>query len=209
MLDNNIEKDFENSMDMLCFSPKDKERIINKIVRRRNQSKESEDTNEDIRDNSDISMAEFPDALGGSYIFEGGNTVNVGEKDGTRADKWDDLSAVYKSADDDTVTLTLSDMMSDEEKRTPTEIRVIDGIVASFNYDEHLVLAGEGKSLDAAIQERMENDEHFFVSYSDKEETYFFSSVSFVKDGVSYHIYTTDNISADVLFSMAEELILR
>jgi len=60
-----------------------------------------------------------------------------------------------------------------------------------------------------SIQERNENDDLFFVIYGGDNETYFFSSASFVKDGVHYLIYTKDNVSADDLFSMAEELIVK
>jgi len=147
----------------------------------------------------------------GGYSFDGGNTVYVAGKDdsGNTLGKWDDLSAVYKNEDGDIVNLTLSYNLSDDENRTPTESRTIDGITVSFNYDEYLILPDEDEPLEASVQERKENDEHFFVSYGGEKETYFFSNASFIKNGVRYLIFTNDDVSADDLFKMAAELINR
>lgn len=164
----------------------------------------------DIQEKTDVTMPDFPDSLGG-YAFDGGNTINVSGKDdaGNTLGKWDDLRAVYKNADGGIVNLTLSYNFSDDENRTPTETRTIDGITVVFNYDEYLILPNEDEPLDASLQERNENDDHFFVSYGGDEETYFFSNACFVKDGVHYLIFTNDDMSADDLFDMAEELITK
>ena len=142
---------------------------------------------------------------------KGGNTVYVAGKDdsGNTLGKWDDLRAVYKNEDGDIVNLTLSYNLSDDENRTPTESRTIDGITVNFNYDEYLILPDENEPLEASVQERKENDDHFFVSYGGEKETYFFSNASFIKDGVRYLIFTNDDVSADDLFKMAAELINR
>ena len=164
----------------------------------------------DRQENAEVKMPDFPDSLGG-YSFDGGNTVYVAGKDdsGNTLGKWDDLSAVYKNEDGDIVNLTLSYNLSDDENRTPTESRTIDGITVSFNYDEYLILPDEDEPLEASVQERKENDEHFFVSYGGEKETYFFSNASFIKNGVRYLIFTNDDVSADDLFKMAAELINR
>jgi len=83
----------------------------------------------DRQENAEVKMPDFPDSLGG-YSFDGGNTVYVAGKDdsGNTLGKWDDLSAVYKNEDGDIVNLTLSYNLSDDENRTPTESRTIDGI---------------------------------------------------------------------------------
>ena len=164
----------------------------------------------DRQENAEVKMPDFPDYLGG-YSFDGGNTVYVAGKDdaGNTLGKWDDLRAVYKNEDGDIVNLTLSYNLSDDENRTPTETRTIDGITVSFNYDEYLILPDENEPLEASVQERKENDDHFFVSYGGEKETYFFSNASFIKDGVRYLIFTNDDVSADDLFKMAAELINR
>ena len=100
--------------------------------------------------------------------------------------------------------------MADAETRTPTETLTINGITVSYNYDEYLFLPTEDEPLSPEVQEREKTDDHFFVSYGSSEaETVFYSGVSFVKDGVSYHLFTRDDISADDLFSLTEELIGR
>jgi len=164
----------------------------------------------DRQENAEVKMTDFPDSLGG-YSFDGGNTVYVAGKDdsGNTLGKWDDLRAVYKNEDGDIVNLTLSYNLSDDENRTPTESRTIDGITVNFNYDEYLILPDENEPLEASVQERKENDDHFFVSYGGEKETYFFSNASFIKDGVRYLIFTNDDVSADDLFKMAAELINR
>ncbi len=170
---------------------------------------EMNDATYDVQTTTDVKMPEFPDSLGDDYVFDGGNTVNVSGKDeaGNTIGKWDDLRAVYKNADGGIVNLTLSYNISDDEDRTPTETRTIDGITVAFNYDEYLILPNEDEPLETSVQERKENDDHFFVSYGGDKETYFFSNASFTKDGIRYLIFTNDDVSADDLFSMAEELI--
>ena len=164
----------------------------------------------DRQENVDVKMPEFPDSLGG-YSFDGGNTVYVAGKDdaGNTLGKWDDLCAAYKNEDGDIVYINLSYNLSDDEDRTPTETRTLDGITVNFNYDEYLILPDEKEPLEASVLKRKENDDHFFVSYGGEKETFFFSNASFIKDGVRYLIFTNDNVSADDLFDMAEELIAR
>ena len=113
----------------------------------------------DRQENAEVKMPDFPDSLGG-YSFDGGNTVYVAGKDdsGNTLGKWDDLRAVYKNEDGDIVNLTLSYNLSDDENRTPTESRTIDGITVNFNYDEYLILPDENEPLEASVQERKEND---------------------------------------------------
>ena len=88
-------------------------------------------------------------------------------------------------------------------------LKFFHGITVSFNYDEYLILPDEDEPLEASVQERKENDDHFFVSYGGAKETYFFSNASFIKDGVRYLIFTNGDVSADDLFKMAAELINR
>ncbi|MBR1478634.1 MAG: hypothetical protein IJ608_11855 [Lachnospiraceae bacterium] len=163
----------------------------------------------DAKQEADI--PDFPEVLG-DYAFDGGNTVHVSGKDdaGNTLGRWKDLNAMYKNADGAVVNLTVSAILPDGDGRTPTETRTIDGIEVAYNYDEYLLLPQEYEPLDEDVKSRMENDEHFFVSYGSSEtETIFYSFASFVKDGVSYTIFTRNEISADELFKMAEELINR
>ena len=172
---------------------------------------EMNDATSGVSDKEEVEIPEFPEVLGG-YTFDGGNTVNVSGKDdaGNTLGKWDDLRAVYKNEGGSIVNLLMSYRMPDEENRTPTETRTINGVTVTFNYDEYLVLPDEDEPLDAAVQERMETDDHFYVSYgSPEKETYFYSGAAFAKDGIYYHIFSTDEVAAEDLFNMAAELISR
>ena len=154
----------------------------------------------------------FPETLGAGYVFDGGNDVYVSGKDdaGNTLGKWTDQRAEYHHTDGTSVSLSVSGQPADDNGRTPTATREIAETTVAYNYDEYLLLPDESAPLDPAVKERMETDDHFFVSYGGEEqETYFFRSVSFEKNGVSYNLNTMDEISEDELFSMAEELLTR
>ena len=164
--------------------------------------------------NEDVTMPEFPESIGGDYVFDGGNTVNVtGKDDNDRTvGKWDDLRAVYINQGGDTINLSMSYKPLDSSSTAPTELRRIDGIEVSYNFDEYLFLppTEEYEELSEDIQSRLESDDHFFVSYGSEEpETIYFSGVLFEKDGITYNVYTNSDVSADTLFNIAEELIER
>ena len=162
--------------------------------------------------NAEEGAQAFPETLGKGYIFEGGNDVYVSGKDdaGNTLGKWTDQRAEYHHADGTSISLSVSEQPADDNGRTPTETREIARTTVAYNYDEYLLLPDENAELDPAVKARMETDDHFFVSYGGEEqETYFFRSVSFVKDGISYNLNTMDEISEDELFSMAEELLTR
>ena len=173
---------------------------------------EMNDATSGVSDKEEVEIPEFPEVLGG-YTFDGGNTVNVSGKDdaGNTLGKWDDLRAVYKNEGGSEIYLYLSAKMPDEEDRTPTETRTINGITVTHTYEEYLFLPPDAEGdLDPEIQKRLDTDDHFYVSYgSSEKETCFYSNASFVKDGISYDIFTRDVISADELFNMAAELISR
>ena len=153
----------------------------------------------------------LPDALAGGYAFESGNTVDVSGVDdaGEVADTWKDLSAQYTNKDGITVSLSVTDHFDAKEENNATLTRTIADIPVYYYYDEYLTLASEN-DLTGEMKERLESDDHFFVGYgSGGTETLFYSSVTFVKDGYFYHLYTKDGISADDLFAMAEEILMK
>ena len=152
----------------------------------------------------------FPESLGNGFSFAGGNNVQVSGVDdsGNVAGNWDDLHAEYKDKTGKTVAMSVSTHPADEDSRTATESRTIDGIDVQYNCDEYLVLPDEDYELDEAVKDRMETDDHFFVSYgSSEEETIIYKSVSFEQNGIFYHLYSSNNISSEELFQMAAELI--
>ena len=48
-----------------------------------------------------------------------------------------------------------------------------------------------------------------YVSYGGgtEPETWYYSGVSFIKDEISYYLFSADDITGEELFSMAEELL--
>lgn len=163
---------------------------------------------------SNAAAPDFPYTIGGGYVFDGGNDVHVSGKDedGNTAGTWDDLRAIYKNDAGDMINVLMSPKPIDDGGRTATETRKIRDTIVSYNYDEYLFLPpkAEYETLEADIQNRLDTDDHFFVSYgSDEPETRYFSGVIFEKDGISYDIFTYSDVSADELFSMAEEMITR
>ena len=155
-------------------------------------------------------MPSVPEAFDNGFAFAGGNDVHVEGKDesGATTETWTDLSVQYKNNSDQTITLSMTAHTDAEETRKATETRTMKGVIVRFDRDEYLFLPDEGNELDAITKERLERDNHFFVSYgSESAETVFYNGVSFEKDGILYHLYTADSIDSDMLFEMAAELI--
>ena len=166
----------------------------------------------DAQGKYESTMPEFPETIGHDYRFDGGNTVHTSGLDdsGNTVGTWDDLRAVYKNDAGNEINLFMSYKPFDDGGVTPTDTRTIKGITVSYNYDEYLFLPDEKEPLAPEVQSRLENDAHFYVSYGSAEaETIFYSGVHFEKDGITFNIYSRDDVTADELFSIAEELIDR
>ena len=163
-----------------------------------------------INEANDSTKPVFPESLGNGFSFAGGNNVHiegVDESENT-VGEWDDLHAEYKDESGKTIALSASTHKADEDTRTATQSRTINGIDVHYNCDEYLFLPDEDHEPDEAVKVRMETDDHFFVSYgSEKEETIIYKGVTFEQNGISYHLYTSDSVDSEDLFRMAEELI--
>lgn len=87
---------------------------------------------------------------------------------------------------------------------------MVGDVVVKYSLDEYLFLppSQEGQ-VSQELLDRMENDDHFFISYgSDQEETQMITNLSFDADGVHYCLMTFDtSLTVDELFDMASELI--
>ncbi|MBQ9437599.1 MAG: hypothetical protein IJU50_04640 [Lachnospiraceae bacterium] len=266
-MSNNFEKQFQESMNRLCFSPSDKEKMQGKLMRSMQDMTEREDelmkkwtlpkmaiaaafclmmagltvfaaskiTQYTSSSNAyydygsiaemtaaqagssgqnESAMPEFPSSFGSGFVFDGGNSVQVSGQDdaGSTVDAWEDFRAVYKDKDGKAIFLTMSYKPLDEGGASPTETRLFNGIAANYSYDEYLFLppSAEEQGLDPEVQERLENDDHFYVSYgSETPETKYFSGITFEKDGISFIISTYEDVSKEELFSIAEEIIDR
>ena len=166
-------------------------------------------TTAEINAEKDAKMPEIPEKIGNGFLFDGGNKVLVKGIDdaGNTVGKWEDIHAIYKD-DDKTITLSLSVHPGDNQDRSSTEVRNINGISVRYDNDEYLYLPDENVQLDQATQERLKKDNHFFVSYgSEKEETNNQQSVSFEQNGVIYLVSTNDDMSKEDLFQIATDFL--
>jgi hypothetical protein len=96
------------------------------------------------------------------------------------------------------------------DKDTSMETRMVGDVAVKYSLDEYLLLppSQEGQ-VSQELLDRMENDDHFFISYgSDEETTQMITNLSFDVGGVHYCLMTFDTtLTVDELFGMAEELI--
>jgi len=96
------------------------------------------------------------------------------------------------------------------DKDTSMETRMVGDVAVKYSLDEYLLLppSQEGQ-VSQELLDRMENDDHFFISYgSDEEMTQMTTSLTFDVNGIHYCLLTFDTtLTIDELFGMAEELI--
>lgn len=167
---------------------------------------------EEAQGTQGTAMPQLPDELTGGFQFDGGVQVKTQGKDeeDNVVGSWKDFHGHYVDAGGKELTVAMSYNLTGDDGRDATEVRSINDVPVTYNYDEYLFLPDEDTELDAKTKNRMEQDDHFFVSYgSDAQETVCYSSVRFQKGGISYSVFTSDKVSADELFSIAEELISR
>ncbi|MGN0484865.1 MAG: hypothetical protein ACI4HI_15070 [Lachnospiraceae bacterium] len=163
----------------------------------------------DVQGTHKNAMLKFPKTFDAGFEFEGGNIIHTSGKDdaGHTVENWKELSADYVNSDGIDVTLTMSYQPMSEQDKTSTESRTIDGVTVYYNYDEYLFVP-EDYVLDDETKNRAENDPHFFVSEgADAPETKFYHSAIFEKNGITYLFQTDDNVTADDLYQMAEDLM--
>ncbi len=154
-------------------------------------------------------MPAFPKSFDNGFVFDGGNKVNTSGLDAGQniIQKWIEAEGYYKNTERQTVSLTMSYIPPSETDIAPTESRMIGDIPVNYDYSEYLFVP-VGYEMDEAIKNRMETDDHFQISDgTDDVETVYYSSVSFVREGISYLLLSSDEVSADELFDMAQELI--
>ena len=145
------------------------------------------------------------------FVFTGGGIVDTEGKDeqGGSLLSWKEISLSYKdgqgkvlSIDAEKESVYDMDLSADA-----MEVRTIRGIKVYYNYTE-MYLVPPSYVPTAEEEERNQNDPHYNIAYgSDAPETNYFSSLSFAKDGVRYYISTFDDVSADELYVIAEELL--
>ena len=91
--------------------------------------------------------------------------------------------------------------------RNALEERVIGDTNVYYDSVEHLFVPANHE-LSAEEIQREREDPHFTIAYgSDTVTTSFSKDVAFNKDGVQYLLLTFDDVNAEELFEMAEEIL--
>ena len=134
------------------------------------------------------------------YSDDGANLANAAGVNITYSK--DGMADIYLDAD------PVSTIRNDKD--TSMETRMVGDVAVKYSLDEYLLLppSQEGQ-VSQELLDRMENDDHFFISYgSDEEMTQMTTSLTFDVNGIHYCLMTFDTtLTIDELFGMAEELI--
>ena len=157
----------------------------------------------------------FPETLGTVFKIEGGNLVtNEGlDEENTVVDSWESISVAYKDKEDRTLYVDVSPVSAIYRDQSswpePTEKRIIQNTEVRYDHTEHLMVPPDYK-VDEETKKRAEEDEHFAIGYGAPEpETMFFDMVQFAVDDTMYEIFSSDGVTGNELFSIAEQLIER
>ncbi len=160
-------------------------------------------------------IAAFPETLGERFEIDGGNLVtHEGLDEGnTVVDSWESISVAFKDKEERTLYVDVSPVISLLEDQSswpePTEKQVIQNIEVRYDHSEHFMVPPDYE-VDEETKKRTEEDEHFAIGYGAPEpETMFFDVVQFTLDDTVYEIFSSDGLSGDELFAIAEQLIER
>ncbi len=157
----------------------------------------------------------MPDEFSTGFTFDKAAVLNVDGKDaeGNTVSSWPEINVVYVNPAKEKLSLNIEDAAysSGIDYETATMIREIKGIQVVYNLDEYVFLppSAEENGLSQELQERLDNDPHFYVSIGSAEEEHsFHSGVVFIKDDIYYHLFGMDtDLTAEDFFSMAADII--
>ena len=158
----------------------------------------------------------FPETLGEAFKMDGGNIVtNEGlDEEASVIESWESFSITYKDKEDRTlyVDVTRNAAMYEEERGfcpEPTEKRIIQNTEVRYDHTEHFMVPPDYE-VNNETKKRAEEDDHFAIGYGASEaETMFFDTVQFAVDDTMYEIFSSDGVTGNELFSIAEQLIER
>lgn len=160
-------------------------------------------------------IAAFPETLGESFEIDGGNTVaNEGlDEENTVVESWESVSVAFKDKKDRTLYVDVSPVSAIYEDQSswpePTEKRMIQNTEVRYDHSEHFMVPPDYE-VDEETKKRAEEDEHFAIAYGAPEpETMVFDTVGFTLDDTVYEMFSSDGVSGDELFVIAEQLIER
>ena len=145
------------------------------------------------------------------FVFKGGGIVDMEGQDeqGNGLSSWKMISLTYRNAEDKELTIDVEQEDSFEQNlsKNASETRMIRGTEVYYDYTE-MYLVPPSYRPTAEEEERTRTDPHYTIAYgSDAPETIYSSTLCFAKDGARYYITTFDDVSADELYQVAEELL--
>ena len=152
-------------------------------------------------------------AFANGFAMQGVQTVdNEGQdSDGNTVAKWKGINIAYKDSQNRTITIYMEPAEKQKQDLGQNNLakKTIDEVTVYYDCVEmHFVPPAYRPSEEE--QERSENDPHYTISYGAEKETIETDhEVTFSKDGVVYCLSSFDNVAADELFSMAEEIIVK
>ena len=157
----------------------------------------------------------MPDEFSTGYVFDKAAVLNVDGKDtdGNTVSTWPEINVVYVNPANEKLSLSIEDSIysSGIDYENATAIQEIDGIQVVYNLDEYVFLppSTAENGLAPEVQERLDYDPHFYVSIGSTEEEHsYHSGVTFIKDGIYYHLFGMDtDLTAVDFFSMATDII--
>lgn len=153
-----------------------------------------------------------PEEFENGYAFRNVNVEETGAYDehGEERFTYMELFVYYQNADGKHLGLfthlDLADIPTDD--RAPNQIRTVDGVQINYQLDHYKFVPPDYQL--TAEDEAMLEKPGYYLSYgSDTVEEQDNHSVSWVKDGVSYHLLDSGaKETPETLFAMAEALIL-
>ena len=145
------------------------------------------------------------------FAFTGGGIVDTEGQDeqGNGLSSWKMISLTYRNAEDKELTIDAEQEASFEQDLSgnASETRMIRGAEVYYDHTE-MYLVPPSYRPTAEEEERSRTDPHYTIAYgSDAPKTTYSSTLCFAKEGVRYYITTFDDLSADDLYLIAEELL--
>ena len=138
-------------------------------------------------------------------------TNNTGyDESGNALTRYKGINFTYKKEGEDSLSLNTEkeiNMQADTEQN-PDEVKIIEGIEVEYYLSTYKWVPVDYE-LTEEDKKNMEKDNYFISDGASEISENLVSGVSWVQDGIYYHIVNVhDKTEPEVLFQMAEELIL-
>ena len=155
--------------------------------------------------------AEHVEVFTNGFRFDGANIVESegNDEQGNTVSSWEEIMLTYVDDTGRTVSIDMEPyaVLNQDLSKDTLEERTVADISVYYNQVEYHLVPADYEATSEEL-ERKESDPHYTISYGiDEERTEISSDVCFEMDGIKYLLLTFDDVSADELYSMAEEII--